>query len=310
MDPREPALFDPFAEADESHAADGPYNALYDRPSVLDLLGDVIGLRVLDAGCGPGLYAEELVGPGADVVAFDQSPAMVRLARGRSGDREAVRVHDLSSPIAWLDDHGFDAALMALVSTTWTTAPSHSASCIEYCGPHGWLVVSTHHPTSDWLRLGGSYFSVAPKEDWHRGDRTSGTGEPLEATCAAFADAGFVIERLIEPRPIPETADRFPEDYETDSRAGVHRVLPSQVCLTEGVPEPRPSGEIRVPIREHAFGVRDQPHVGHPLPARRPRVPHGLALLPGDVPPLFLVERPALRLDAVPHVLVVRRADE
>jgi 2-polyprenyl-3-methyl-5-hydroxy-6-metoxy-1,4-benzoquinol methylase len=50
---------------------------------VLDLLGDVAGLRVLDAGCGPGLYAEEVARRGAAAVGFDESPDMVRLARLR-----------------------------------------------------------------------------------------------------------------------------------------------------------------------------------------------------------------------------------
>jgi 2-polyprenyl-3-methyl-5-hydroxy-6-metoxy-1,4-benzoquinol methylase len=32
---------------------------------------------VLDAGCGPGIYAEELVARGAEVVGFDASERMV-----------------------------------------------------------------------------------------------------------------------------------------------------------------------------------------------------------------------------------------
>lgn len=31
-----------------------PFNALYERPAALALLGDVAGQCVLDAGCGPG----------------------------------------------------------------------------------------------------------------------------------------------------------------------------------------------------------------------------------------------------------------
>ena len=54
-------MFDSFAEEYERHAADNAYNALYDRPAVLELLGNVAGQHVLDAGCGPGLSAEELL---------------------------------------------------------------------------------------------------------------------------------------------------------------------------------------------------------------------------------------------------------
>lgn len=37
----------------ESHAAVGAYNALYDRPTMLSLIGDVDGRLILDADCGP-----------------------------------------------------------------------------------------------------------------------------------------------------------------------------------------------------------------------------------------------------------------
>src|SRR5262249_8255280 len=54
-----------------------PHNALYERPAVWSLLGDVRGLRVLDAGCGPGINAETLARAGATVHAFDVTPEMV-----------------------------------------------------------------------------------------------------------------------------------------------------------------------------------------------------------------------------------------
>ena len=79
------ALFDAFAESYAEHARESVYNALYDRPAVLDLLGDVTGLRVLDAGCGPGYYAEELVRRGARVTAFDGSPGWCVSRRPGSG---------------------------------------------------------------------------------------------------------------------------------------------------------------------------------------------------------------------------------
>jgi 2-polyprenyl-3-methyl-5-hydroxy-6-metoxy-1,4-benzoquinol methylase len=47
------------------------------------LLGEIQGNRVLDAGCGPGIYAGLLVVKGAEVVAFDASERMVRLAKER-----------------------------------------------------------------------------------------------------------------------------------------------------------------------------------------------------------------------------------
>jgi 2-polyprenyl-3-methyl-5-hydroxy-6-metoxy-1,4-benzoquinol methylase len=107
-------MYEPFAAfaVFERHAADGAYNALYDRPAVLRLLGDVRGLRVLDVGCGPGFYAEALADRGASVTAFDASPDLVRRAQLRVGSRADVRVWDLERPLSWLPEEHFDVALM------------------------------------------------------------------------------------------------------------------------------------------------------------------------------------------------------
>src|SRR3954453_21265191 len=42
--------YEEMASAYAHHAGDSPYNAHYDRPAVLALIGDVDGRRVLDAG--------------------------------------------------------------------------------------------------------------------------------------------------------------------------------------------------------------------------------------------------------------------
>lgn len=213
-------LYDPIAEEYEEHAADSAHNALYDRPAVLELLGPVAGLRVLDAGCGPGFYSQALAAGGAAVVAFDQSPEMVRLARRRLGDGTPVRLHDLADPLDWLDDGSFDAAVLALVIHYVDDRVPALRELYRVLRPGGNLVVSTHHPTGDWLRQGGSYFTTATVEEYWKQGRwwMRYWRQPLTATCAEFAAAGFLVERLVEPQPLPEMADRFPDDFETLAR--------------------------------------------------------------------------------------------
>ena len=75
------------------------FNAYYERPGTISLLGDVTGLRVLDAGCGPGALSKWLVDNGATVTAMDVSPEMVRLARQRMGDRARILTADLAEPL-------------------------------------------------------------------------------------------------------------------------------------------------------------------------------------------------------------------
>jgi 2-polyprenyl-3-methyl-5-hydroxy-6-metoxy-1,4-benzoquinol methylase len=72
-----PRIYDEFAERFERHAETALWNAEYDRPAVLGMLGDVAGKAVLDAGCGPGIYAEELLERGASVIAVDASEQMI-----------------------------------------------------------------------------------------------------------------------------------------------------------------------------------------------------------------------------------------
>ncbi|MEQ7123948.1 class I SAM-dependent methyltransferase [Actinopolymorpha sp. B11F2] len=197
----------------ERHAANGAYNALLDRPAVLELLGDVDGQRVLDAGCGPGLYADELLARGASVVGFDQSAGMVELAQSRLGDRaELLRVHDLSQPLDWLADQTFDAVVLALVIHHLDDRRAVLRELFRVLRPGGRLVLSTAHPMEDWLNHGGSYFDVELVEEvWKDDWDMRYWRQPLTATCAEATDAGFLIERLVEPQPSEELCRRFPE---------------------------------------------------------------------------------------------------
>src|SRR5438132_6907923 len=81
-----PQALDDYERLPEAYAArvnTKAHNAFYDLPAVISLLPPVVGKRVLDAGCGPGVYSEWLVDHGAEVVGIDFSPTMVKLANRR-----------------------------------------------------------------------------------------------------------------------------------------------------------------------------------------------------------------------------------
>ena len=58
-------------------------------PALLDLLGDVRGLRILDLGCGDGSLAVELHKRGAIVTGIDRSSAMVEAARAAAQNQDS-----------------------------------------------------------------------------------------------------------------------------------------------------------------------------------------------------------------------------
>ena len=62
-------------------AYDQSSKILYEPP-VDELMGDVSGRRVLDAGCGDGRYSRKFNSLGADVTGIDGSSEMLSIARG------------------------------------------------------------------------------------------------------------------------------------------------------------------------------------------------------------------------------------
>jgi ubiquinone/menaquinone biosynthesis C-methylase UbiE len=212
---RSEPMYEAFARAFEDHAHDSAWNAHYDRPALLDLIGDVTGLQVLDAGCGPGFYAAEMVTRGAEVTAFDASPAMINLAQERLGDRVEFRVASLDAPLDWLSDATYDVALLALVLHHIDNRRAALAELHRVLKPGGHLVLSTTHPTSDWLHRGGSYFECEEvRETWQADWHVRYWRQPLQDWCAEFTDTGFLIERLVEPLPAESMTEQHPAVHE------------------------------------------------------------------------------------------------
>lgn len=225
--------YDVFADEYLDHAHDGLFNAHYDRPACLSLLGDVAGSTVLDAACGPGLYADELTKRGATVIGFDQSPRMTELARQRVPTGR-FRTHDLADSLEWLDDNCVDAVLFALALEYVDDRTAALREFRRVLRHDGALVLSRQHPTGDWLRHGGDYFEARViEETWSRGWHVRYWLSPLEQTCEELHEAGFLIERLLEPRPTARAADIDREKCERLNRT------PTGFLAIRAVPDPR-----------------------------------------------------------------------
>ncbi len=222
-----------FADEFADHATDSFYNAHYDRPACVALLGEVAGKHVLDAACGPGLYAEELMRRGATVTGFDQSPRMVELAAERVPAGH-FRTHDLADPLIWLPDASVDLVLLALALEYIDDRTNALRELRRVLRSDGALVLSRMHPTGDWIRHGGNYFDVRVIEEvWSAGWRVRYWLAPLEQTCAELRAAGFLIEALVEPRPTPAAAGIDPERYARLSTE------PTGFLAIKAIPDPR-----------------------------------------------------------------------
>src|SRR3954451_3374367 len=105
-----------------AESAEGRIRTLYER--VLERLDLRPGARLLDAGCGSGLFAELAAQAGADVVGVDAAPGLVDYARRRRptagfvlGDLEHLPFRD----------GAFDV-VTAFNSVLYAADPRHSLS--------------------------------------------------------------------------------------------------------------------------------------------------------------------------------------
>jgi SAM-dependent methyltransferase len=102
--------------------------------------------RILDAGCGPGLYAVPLAELGHEVTGIDVSPAALRHARALARDAHVLRnAHFVQGDLrdVALPDGGFDAALLVyfvLEAFSRAEQPKVLARLATSLAPQGTLI--------------------------------------------------------------------------------------------------------------------------------------------------------------------------
>lgn len=194
-----PNDYDTFARAHATHNESSTFNAGYERPTVLAMMGDVDGKHVLDAGCGAGAHAAELVARGARVTGLDASAGLLEIAAERLGPGVPLHRADLAEPLPFADAT-FDVVLASLVMHYLQDRVPTLAEFRRVLVPGGRLVFSTHHPSMPHPR-GGRSLLRHPRDRrgldvggqpmrmrfWHR---------PLRAMISAIAEAGLTLLTL------------------------------------------------------------------------------------------------------------------
>ena len=212
--------YDALAESYARLVDTKPHNTYYERPATLSLLPDVRGKRVLDAGCGPGVYTEWLVDQGAEVVALDANAKMVRLARERLRGHADVRQADLNQTLGFLPDASFDLVLGAFGArlcgrlalrlrgvlpraTGWGNPWSFRRSTPFQSS----RIIERGATTSMWNACEYEWTGFGPHV------RVPSYRRPLSAMIQPLLEAGFTLERILEPIPTEEFRRQAPTHY-------------------------------------------------------------------------------------------------
>ena len=192
-------------------------------PSVLKLLGDPAGWRVLDLGCGTGVFSRELARRGAEVFGVDLSQQMVQRAKDIEQEGPLGIHYDIcdAAGVDAYEDAAYDAVTcnMALMNVErYDVAIGQAYRTLKPGGP---FVFSILHPCfwmpdSGWIKDDPNQKAPHPRhwkvDNYFRRKSTdSGFHRTLGDYLDALLTAGFRIENVDEPEPWPQLAARHPD---------------------------------------------------------------------------------------------------
>ena len=206
---------------EEARAKEDSLDRLVEWPAQREVLGDVAGRSVLDAGCGNGAKIAELVRDGATAsVGIDISGSFIT---DQPSGLELIQgdLSDLAS-VPGLAGRSFGRILF-LQSFGYAKDPVRALQAArEMLTDDGFIVLTRTQPIryaveraeQNGTSLGEEYFSSAPFSYRHSGwnDQIALTKRPytISGLINVFSAAGLWIETATEPQLSEEARRRYP----------------------------------------------------------------------------------------------------
>jgi SAM-dependent methyltransferase len=186
---------------------------------IVDGVGDLLptslrGTRVLDVACGHGRASRGLARLGAAVVGVDLSADLVAMARDREDvDRLGIVYHaaDIAQPEKWWDGGLFGGAVCEMAMMDIEDLTGTIRAVADTVRRDGWFVMSIVHPCFPGNDAGlsswppdANYFDEGRWTSAHHNPRgvrirVGSSHRTISTYLNTLIDAGFVIERLVEP---------------------------------------------------------------------------------------------------------------
>lgn len=187
-------------------------------PTLLTLLGNVQGVRILDAGCGQGYLARLLAKHGAQVTGLEPATALYTYARHRETSDQLGITYLQADLSTWSPSpNTFDVVIANMVLMDIVEYQAALHNCVTALQPEGKLLFSILHPCFEepgaaWKKHGfvavRDYFTERAVEQTYG----SFIHRPLSCYLNSVLQAGCIIDQVVEPQWDP--ADAIHDDAE------------------------------------------------------------------------------------------------
>ncbi|HEY4024973.1 MAG TPA: methyltransferase domain-containing protein [Candidatus Dormibacteraeota bacterium] len=190
------------------------------NPVLLQVLGDVRGRHVLDAGCGQGYFSRMLAARGARVVGVEPGRSLF----DHCVEREAQLRQGIRYVRADLSDHldlgpPFDACVASMVLGAVPDWRRAMRSCVEALAPGGLFVFTLNHPCFEqlwpvWREHRHYRVSEYLQEYEITGPHATDFHRPLSAYLNEVSSLGCRLRSVAEPALDAAVAATGPEGIE------------------------------------------------------------------------------------------------
>jgi ubiquinone/menaquinone biosynthesis C-methylase UbiE len=215
-------LYGQLYDAKRGDPARSFWNEQIDIPAVIKLLNkELKGKRVLDLGCGSGIFARRLVAKGAKVVGLDNSQTMINLAISRLPAAKFITGDARKLPF---QNGAFDIIVSNLFIHYIKDLLPLFREINRVLDADAEFVFSFHHPTAEVTRYRNIKERIAVElMPYYHHDLYKWTmakkmvlisfHHTFEDIFKALNKSGFVVAELSEPRPKKGTESINPEAF-------------------------------------------------------------------------------------------------
>lgn len=227
--------WDDFAEAySKNHTEQGDlHKEVLLNPVLFSLLGNVNNKKILDAGCGEGYLSRLLAGSAAAVTAVDSSCRMLEIAKNRTPKDLVIDYkHANCENLTILENQSFDLIVSNMVIQDLANIEKVFQEMHRLIVDGGSFIFSILHPCfvtpeSGWERTeSGEKLHWNVDEYFNEGVYEQDLGDKekmlffhrtLTSYINTLIKTGFILEKIVEPKPSKEMLKRYPS-FEEDLR--------------------------------------------------------------------------------------------